>query len=131
MVTVFVIYSNVEFWKKKFALRTTKKINILTLVVSEKKILNETKNHNPPVQVKWSVPNTKWNSSPISRDWHSWHSLLCLYTFVQRPTSIGNLWLDVLNLQKINLFLSFKTSKYFSNLKSDLNNVNMYFLTTV
>ena len=25
---------------------------ILTLVLSEKKILNETKNHNPPLQVK-------------------------------------------------------------------------------
>ena len=37
-----------------------KKINILTLVLSGKKILNETKNHNPPLlplQVKWSVPN--------------------------------------------------------------------------
>ena len=34
------------------------KKNILTLVLSEKKILNETKNHNPPpLQVKWSVPN--------------------------------------------------------------------------
>ena len=32
---------------KKFALSATKK-NILTLVLSEKKILNETKNHNPP-----------------------------------------------------------------------------------
>jgi hypothetical protein len=32
------------------------KKNILTLVLSEKKILNETKNHNPPLQVKWSVP---------------------------------------------------------------------------
>ena len=42
---------------KKFALRATKKINIPTLVLSEKKILNETKNHNPPLQVKWSVPN--------------------------------------------------------------------------
>jgi hypothetical protein len=30
------------------ALCTTKKINILTLVLSEKKMLNETKNHNPP-----------------------------------------------------------------------------------
>ena len=29
---------------------------ILTLVLSEKKILNETKKHNPPLQVKWSVP---------------------------------------------------------------------------
>ena len=33
-----------------------KKNNILTLVLSEKKILNETKNHNSPLQVKWSVP---------------------------------------------------------------------------
>jgi hypothetical protein len=41
--------------KKIRALRDNK-INILTLVLSEKKILNETKNHNPPLQVKWSVP---------------------------------------------------------------------------
>ena len=40
---------------KKIALCVTKK-NILTLVLSEKKNLNETKNHNPPLQVKWSVP---------------------------------------------------------------------------
>ena len=40
---------------KKFALCATKKINILTRVVG-KKIMNETKNHNPPLQVKWSVP---------------------------------------------------------------------------
>ena len=33
-----------------------KKKNIRTLVLFEKKILNETKNHNPPLQVKWSVP---------------------------------------------------------------------------
>ena len=41
---------------KKIALCATKKINILTLVLPEKKILNETKNHNPPLQVNWSVP---------------------------------------------------------------------------
>ena len=44
---------------KKFALRETKKIYILTLVLFEKKFLTETKNHNPPpppLQVKWSVP---------------------------------------------------------------------------
>ena len=44
----------------KFRALRDKKINILTLVLSEKKILNETKNHNPPLpsplQVKWSVP---------------------------------------------------------------------------
>jgi hypothetical protein len=34
-----------------------KKINILTLALSEKKFMNETKNHNPPpLQVKWSFP---------------------------------------------------------------------------
>ena len=44
---------------KKLALRTTTKINILTLMLSGKKILNETKNHNPPLQVKWSVPYIK------------------------------------------------------------------------
>ena len=44
--------------EKNFALCATKKIIILTLELSEKKILNETKNHNPPpFQVKWSVPN--------------------------------------------------------------------------
>ena len=42
--------------KKIRALRDKKKIR--TLVLSEKKILNETKNHNPPsspLQLKWSV----------------------------------------------------------------------------
>jgi hypothetical protein len=34
-----------------------KKKNILTLVLSEKKFLNETKTITPPLQVKWSVPN--------------------------------------------------------------------------
>ena len=33
--------------EKKFALCATKKINILIPVLSEKKILNQTKNHNP------------------------------------------------------------------------------------
>ena len=33
------------------------KINILTLVLSEKNFLNETKKPSPPLQVKWSVPN--------------------------------------------------------------------------
>jgi hypothetical protein len=43
--------------KKIRALRD-KTINILTLVLSKKEFLNETKNHNPlPLQVKWSVPN--------------------------------------------------------------------------
>ena len=43
-----------------------KKINILTLVLSEEKILNETKKNitppppppPPPLQVKWSVPKS-------------------------------------------------------------------------
>jgi hypothetical protein len=36
---------------KKFALCATKEIMIQTLVLSEKKILNETKNHNPPCKL--------------------------------------------------------------------------------
>ena len=36
---------------KKIVLCATNKINILTLVLSEKKILNETKNHNPPCKL--------------------------------------------------------------------------------
>ena len=42
---------------KKFALCATKNNNIITLVLSEIKFLNETKKHTPPpLQVKWSVP---------------------------------------------------------------------------
>ena len=42
---------------KKYRALCNKKKLILTLVLSEKKILNETKNHTPPsLQVKWSVP---------------------------------------------------------------------------
>ena len=43
---------------KKIRTWRDKKNNILTLVLSEKNVLNETKNHNPPLQVKWSVPNS-------------------------------------------------------------------------
>jgi hypothetical protein len=51
-VTCTFLFVNIACYilEKKFALRTTKKINNLPL-------LNETKNHNPPLQVKWSVPN--------------------------------------------------------------------------
>ena len=38
--------------KKIRALRDKNEINILTLVLSEKKFLNETKNHNPPPPCK-------------------------------------------------------------------------------
>ena len=37
--------------KKIRAFRDKKKINILTLALSEKKFLNETKNHNPPCKL--------------------------------------------------------------------------------
>jgi hypothetical protein len=36
---------------KQFCALRDKKIDILTLVLSEKKILNETKNHNPPCKL--------------------------------------------------------------------------------
>ena len=51
---------------KKIRASHDKKKNILTLVLSEKKPLNETKNHTPPpppLQVKWSVPNITWSDS--------------------------------------------------------------------
>ena len=45
--------------EKNFA---TKKINILTLVLSEKKILNETKNHNPPFKLNGqSLTVVRWD----------------------------------------------------------------------
>ena len=47
-----------NFGEKNCTLREKKK-KILTLVLSEKNFLNETKNHNPPsppLQVKWPVP---------------------------------------------------------------------------
>ena len=37
---------------KKIPALRDKKINILTLVLFEKNILNETKNHNPPIPFK-------------------------------------------------------------------------------
>ena len=41
---------------KKFRALCDKKITILTLVLSENFFWNEIKTHNPPLQVKWSVP---------------------------------------------------------------------------
>ena len=46
---------------KKFALCATKKINILTLVLSEIKFLNETKNHTPPPPPPLSIKSTYCN----------------------------------------------------------------------
>ena len=56
-------------------------------MLSEKKILNETKNHNPPLQVKWSVPNDLWNFN-FSASWSKqkqnvfhWSLISCHYIF--------------------------------------------------
>jgi hypothetical protein len=65
--------------EKKFVLYATKKINILTLVLSEKKILNETKDHTPLLQVKWSVPNIIISSKDSSYS----HVLLLRYLYYQ------------------------------------------------
>ena len=51
---------------KKILVSQNRKINVLTLVLSEKKILNETKNHNPrPLQVKWSDPYLTFDLNKI------------------------------------------------------------------
>ena len=42
--------------KKNCALCDKKNKYSNSCVVQKKKILNEIKNHNPPLQVKWSVP---------------------------------------------------------------------------
>ena len=56
---------------KKNPASRAKKINILTLVLFEKKFLNETKNHNPPpLQVKWSVP---YQYSGRAIAWYAYH----------------------------------------------------------
>ena len=44
----------------KFCALRDKKINILTIVLSEKKILNETKNHNPPFKLNGRSLNTRY-----------------------------------------------------------------------
>ena len=63
----------------------TNKIYILTLVLSEKTFLNETKNHNPPpspLQVKWSVPKqVGFKALVISKSFSS-----LLIGCVRRPT---------------------------------------------
>ena len=51
---------------KYFTLCATKKINILTLVLSEKKILNETKNHSPPPPFKLNGRSLTMSKSEIS-----------------------------------------------------------------
>ena len=48
--------SDSEFLSYNLMWNYGKKKKILTLVLSETKFLNKTKNHNPPLQVKWSVP---------------------------------------------------------------------------
>ena len=47
--------------EKKFRALCDKKKNILTLVLSEKKILNETKNHNPPFKLNGQSLITGWS----------------------------------------------------------------------
>ena len=42
---------------KKFRTLRDNKNKYSNSCVVRKKILNETKNHNPPLQVKWSAPN--------------------------------------------------------------------------
>ena len=50
---------------KKIRASHNRKINVLTLVLSEKIILNETKNRTPPLQVKWSDPYLTFDLNKI------------------------------------------------------------------
>jgi hypothetical protein len=61
-------------FEKNFALCATTKINILTLVLSEKIFLNETKNHNTPTPCKLngrSLSNIWGNQGNFNPKWHS------------------------------------------------------------
>ena len=53
--------------EKKFTLRATKKINIPTLMLSEKKILNETKNHNPPPPPPFKLNGRSLRGTPFQK----------------------------------------------------------------
>ena len=64
--------------RKKFRALRNKKKNILTLVLSEKFFLNETKNHNPPIQVKWLVP--KYLACMSLPSWYMYMYILLIIT---------------------------------------------------
>ena len=57
--------------KKIRALRDIKNKYSNSCVVG-KKILSETKNHNPPLQVKWSVPNSSCHSKNFEMGINTW-----------------------------------------------------------
>ena len=107
-----MIYSNVKFWKK---------INILTLVLSEKKFLNETKNHNPPLQVKWSVPNIDVHQGEKNSKVTLIFSI-CHRTMKEEEKSslFKSLWIAAIKSQIIK-------NKLYLNKKSDIvNDIHVY-----
>ena len=63
-------------------LNSGKKI-ILSLVLSEKIFLNETKNHNLPLQVKWSVPYRKLSLN-INKSFYSSSQVLAPNQHIQK-----------------------------------------------
>ena len=54
--SAFLLYNPMFYFGKTFRALRDKKNEYSNSCVVQKKILNETENHNPPVQVKWSVP---------------------------------------------------------------------------
>ena len=69
------------------------KKNIPTLVLSEKNILNDTKNHNyppPPFQVKWSVPYGSWIGLS-----NTYVSMCITSSMIQRYVLISATWFGV------------------------------------
>jgi hypothetical protein len=57
---------------------------ILSLVLSEKIFLNETKNHNPPLQVKWSFHNLRKLSLNINKSFYSSSQVLAPNQHIQK-----------------------------------------------
>ena len=70
--------------EKKIVLCATKKLNILTLVLSEKKILNETKNYNPPhFKLNSRSLNLRLKFPPTFSDHLLCYSLLVTNTYLK------------------------------------------------
>ena len=98
-------------WKKYSDFGGRKKNNMIqsfchiTLVLSEYKFLNETKNHNPsPLQVKWSVPK-----------WQGYFKCLDILQKgnVHFPSLLYLIFIQTLPLPTTNLEYEFMTKKYF------------------
>ena len=89
--------------EKNFAHCATKKINILTLVLSGKKILNETKNHNPPFKLNGRSLNRSKVTKKVYDRSHLYNWIL--YSLFGDSENRGKNYLKIRDLLSIVLFI--------------------------